>query len=329
MHTHLLSRRRALAMGLSLPMLGSVGAPAVAAAAYPQKAIKFILPFSAGGGTDETARVLADVLSKSLKVPVICENKPGASGAIAVRAITAAPADGYSVLIGTNSLLAVNPIAVKNLGYDPFKDLTPVHGIRVSPPVVSAPLNSPYTSVKDALLKAKASGQPLKIGNYSHGYELLAAWIGHLEGVSVVHVPYKGPSPMLVDLIGGQLDFAISDPSSAFELMQGGRLQAMAICGGQRDATMPKVPTIKEQGYPEFESYTWACVSAKAGTPADVLKTLSDAVAQANRTPAMVARRTGFPGKELDLALGELGKFQRQEFERFQRVAKATNYQAK
>jgi len=323
-----LKRRRVLAMGMALPALAS---PAMtsAASAFPSKTIKFILPFSAGGGTDETARVLAEEVSKLLKVPVICENKPGASGAIAVRAITAAPADGHSVLIATNSLVAVNPVAVKNLGYDPFKDLTPVHGIRVSPPIVSAPLNSPYASVKEALLKAKASGQPLKIGNYSHGYELLAAWIGQLEKVPVVHVPYKGPSPMLVDLIGGQLDFAISDPSSAFELMQGGRIKAAAICGGQRDATLPKVPTIKEQGYPDFESYTWSSVFAKAGTPPDVLKRLSDAVAQANRTPAMVARRTGFPGKELDLALADMGKFQRQEFERFQRVAKATNYQPK
>lgn len=326
--THL-NRRQALAMGAGA-MLGAA-APATWAApgTYPSRPIKFILPFSAGGGTDESSRALADELSKALKVPVVSENKPGASGAIAVNTVTSAPADGYTVLIATNSLVAVNPVAIKNLGYDPFKDLTPVHGITVSPPIVSAPLNTPYSSIKDALLKAKASGQPLKIGNYSAGYELLAAWIGNLEGVQIIHVPYKGPSNMLVDLVGGQLDFAISDPASAQELIKGGKIKGMASGSAKRDPSMPEVPTMKELGYTDFESYVWASVFVKAGTPPDVLKTLADAIAVANRSPAMEARRKGRPGHRMDMALDEMGKFQREEYERFKRVAQATNYQPK
>ncbi|ARU03493.1 hypothetical protein CCO03_01265 [Comamonas serinivorans] len=326
MHTTL-TRRQVLALGAGAALLTQ--GTAQAESAFPSRPIKFILPFSAGGGTDESSRALADELQKALKVPVVCENKPGASGAIAVQTVKAAPADGYTLLIATNSLVAVNPVALKNLGYDPFKDLTPLHGITVSPPVVSAPLNTPYSSVKDALLKAKASGNPLKIGNYSAGYELLAAWLGHLEGTPVIHVPYKGPSNMLVDLVGGQLDFAISDPASAQELIKGGKIKGMATGADQRDPSMADVPTMKEQGYKDFESYVWASVYAKAGTPPAVLKTLAEALNVANRSPTMEARRAGRPGQRMDMALGEMGKFQRQEYERFKKVAQATNYQPK
>ncbi|MFT3804180.1 MAG: tripartite tricarboxylate transporter substrate binding protein [Burkholderiaceae bacterium] len=324
---HRIDRRHALILGAGAILSAATPAARAAAGAYPSKPIKFILPFTAGGGTDESSRALADELEKVLKVPVVSENRPGASGAIAVHAVTSMPADGYTVLIATNSLVAVNPVAVKNLTYDPFKDLTPVHGITVSPPIVSAPLNSRYGSVKDALLESKAGGQPLKIGNYSAGYELLAAWIGHLEGVPVIHVPYKGPSNMLVDLVGGQLDLAISDPASAQELIKTGRIKGMASGADQRDPTMPEVPTMKELGYPEFESYVWASTFVKAGTPPAVLATLADAIGQANRSPAMEARRKGRPGHALNLALDEMGKFQRQEYERFRKVAKVTNYQ--
>jgi tripartite-type tricarboxylate transporter receptor subunit TctC len=243
--------------------------------------------------------------------------------------VIAQPADGYTLLVAPTSVLVVNVVTVKDLSYDPFKDLTPVHGITVSPPIVSAPLNTPYGSIKDALLKAKASGQPLKIGNYSAGYELLAAWIGNLEGVQIIHVPYKGPSNMLVDLVGGQLDFAISDPASAQELIKGGKIKGMASGSAKRDPSMPEVPTMKELGYTDFESYVWASVFVKAGTPPDVLKKLADAIAVANRSPAMEARRKGRPGHRMDMALDEMGKFQREEYERFKRVAQATNYQPK
>lgn len=325
-----IQRTRRSALSLAVLTLSSLmGAGAWAADAYPSKVIKFVLPFSAGGGTDESARAMADELQKIFKVPVVSENKPGASGAIAVQAVKAAPADGYTVLIATNSLVAVNPVAVKNLGYDPFKDLTPVHGITVSPPVISAPLAAKFNTIKEALAQAKASGEPLRIGNYSAGYELLGAWIGELGKVPVVHVPYKGPSNMMVDLVGGRLDLAVSDPGSAQELIKAGKIKGVGMGADKRDPSMPDVPSMKEQGFAEFESYVWASLYVKAGTPPDVLKKLAAALGQANRSPVMEARRTGRPGKALNLALDEMGEFQRQEYERFKRVAKATNYEAK
>ncbi len=299
---------------------------ALAEEKYPSKPIKLILPFSPGGGTDKNSRALAEELQKIFNIPVICENKPGASGAIAVRSVTSAPADGYTVLVATNSLASVNPVTVKDLGYDPFKDLSPVHGLVIAAPVICGPTNSPYKNLKDALIKARLSNSPLRIGNYSKGYELLASWLGHLEGAPVIHIPYKGPSQMLVDLIGGQIDFSIGDPSSAMELINAGRIRGFAVGAEKRETNLPDLPTMKEIGYEDYESYVWASIFVKSGTPINIRKKLSEAIALANSTPKIVAQRKGRPEKSLDLSLEDLGKFQREEYERFKKVADLTGF---
>lgn len=299
---------------------------ALAKDVYPNKPIKFILPFSPGGGTDKNSRALAEELQKIFNIPVICENKPGASGAIAVRSVTSAPADGYTVLVATNSLVSVNPVTNKDLGYDPFKDLSPVHGLVVAAPVVCGPIDSPYKGIKEALIHAKSSNKPLRIGNYSKGYELLATWLGHLEDAPIIHVSYKGPSQMLMDLIGGQIDFSIGDPSSAMELINAKKIRGFAIGADKREANLPDLPTMKELGYAEYESYVWASVFVKAGTPLDIRKKLAQSIALANSTPTMVSQRKGRPERSLDLSLEELGKFQREEYERFKKVAELTSF---
>lgn len=321
-----LPRRSLLLSTLASTLAANFTGLAFAKETYPNRAIKMILPFSPGGGTDKNSRSLAEELQKILGVPVICENKPGASGAIAVRAVTTAPADGYTILVGTNSLVSVNPVTVKDLGYDPFKDLSPIHGLVVAAPVICGPMNSPYKNIKEALIQAKASNRPLRIGNYSKGYELLASWLGQLEGAPVIHVPYKGPSQMLVDLIGGQIDLSIGDPSSAMELINAGRIRGFAIGADKRDTNLADLPTMKELGYPEYESYVWASTFVKAGTPPEIQKKLAEAIANANSTPSMVAQRKGRPEKSLDLALEAMGKFQREEYERFKRVAEMTSF---
>lgn len=315
-----ITRRRmtqALALGAGLASLN------VRAAGFPDKPIRMILPFSPGGGTDESSRAYADELHKLLGVPVIADNRPGASGLVAVNALLSAPADGYTMLVATNSLAAVNPVMRKDLPYDAFKDLQPIHGLLNSAPVISAPLSSGTASLKEMLLRAKKEGRSLSIGNYSEGYQLLAAWIGTLEGVPVVHVPYKGPSPMLVDLVGGRLDFAISDPTSAMELVRTGKLRGVATGGAEREPKMPDMPTVIEQGYPDFETYVWSSLFVRSGTPPEVAKKLSDAVAAALVSPVIQARNANRPGTPMMLALGALGDFQRREYERFRRVADA------
>ena len=314
--------RRQLTLGLAIGAgLTAVGARA--SGKFPDRPIRMILPFSAGGGTDESARSYADELQKLLSVPVVADNRPGASGLIAVSALMSAPADGYTVLVATNSLVAVNPVMRKDLPYDPFKDLVPVHGLIKSAPVITAPVGASSMPLRETLLRAKVSGKSLSIGNYSEGYQLLAAWIGTLENTPVVHVPYKGPSPMLVDVIGGRLDFAISDPTSTLELITAGKIKGVATGGSEREPKLPGVPTMKELGYPDFESYVWSSIFVRSGTPDAVVQTLADAFAKVLRAPAVMARHEGRPGIALALARSELGGFQRREYERFKRVADA------
>jgi tripartite-type tricarboxylate transporter receptor subunit TctC len=315
-----MTRRRlaqAIALGAGLASLP------VRAAGFPDKPIRMILPFSAGGGTDESSRSYADEMHKLLGVPIVVENKPGASGLVAINALLSAPADGYTMLVATNSLAAVNPVMRKDLPYDAFKDLQPIHGLVNSAPVISAPLSTGSVPLKEMLLRAKKEGRSLSIGNYSEGYQLLAAWIGTLEQVPVVHVPYKGPSPMLVDLVGGRLDFAISDPTSAMELVRTAKLRGVATGGAERERQMPDMPTMVELGYPEFETYVWSSLFVRAGTPADIAKKLADAVGAALVAPAVVARNASRPGTPMMMPLGALGDFQRREYERFRRVADA------
>lgn len=314
--------RRQLSLALAL----GAGLNAVSAHAndkFPNKPIRMILPFSPGGGTDESSRSYADELGKLLGVPVVAENKPGASGLIAINALLSAPADGYTLLVATNSLAAVNPVMRKALPYDPFKDLQPIYGLINSSPVITAPATAQPLSLKAALAQAKKEGRALSIGNYSEGYELLAAWIGTLENVPVVHVPYKGPSPMLVDVMGGRLDFAISDPTSTLELISGGKIRGVATGGAEREAKLPDVPTMKELGYPDFETYVWSSIFVRSGTPDAVAQTLADAFAKVLKSPSVVARNAGRPGVPLDLARDDLRSFQRREYERFKKVAAA------
>lgn len=317
---HLTRRQLSLALALG------AGLNAVNAHAndkFPSKPIRMILPFSPGGGTDESSRSYAEELSKLLGVPVVAENKPGASGLLAVNALLSAPADGYTLLVATNSLAAVNPVMRKSLPYDPFKDLQPIYGLINSSPVITAPPAAQPLSLKAALAQAKKEGRSLSIGNYSEGYELLAAWIGTLENVPVVHVPYKGPSPMLVDVMGGRLDFAISDPTSTLELISGGKIRGVATGGAEREAKLPDVPTMKELGYPDFETYVWSSIFVRSGTPDPVAQMLADAFAKVLKSPSVVARNAGRPGVPLDLARDDLRSFQRREYERFKKVAAA------
>ncbi|HVR49942.1 MAG TPA: tripartite tricarboxylate transporter substrate binding protein [Pseudorhodoferax sp.] len=315
--------RRCMAQAMVLGAAGLSALDARAAKGFPDKPIRMILPFSPGGGTDESSRSYADELHKLLGVPIVAENRPGASGLIAVNALLSAPPDGYTLLVATNSLASVNPVLRKDLPYDAFKDLQPIHGLVNSAPVISAPLATRATPLRQMLLRAKKEGRPLSIGNYSEGYQLLAAWIGTLEQVPVIHVPYKGPSPMLVDLVGGRLDLAISDPTSAMELVRGGKLRGVATGGAERERQMPEVPTMVELGYPEFETYVWSSIFVRSGTPADIAKTLADAVASALVAPAVQERNANRPGTPMMLALGALGDFQRREYERFRKVADA------
>lgn len=316
-----------IASGIALAASLIMG-PALAESAdeFPSKPIRIVVPFSPGGGSDDSSRFNAEELHKVLNVPVVVENRPGASGLIAVGAVKNSPADGYTVLMATNSLIAVNPVTMKNLPYDPFKDLRPVHGGAGTGALITANVDSGFNTLQDAIDAAKKDKRQLMVGTYSEGYELLVRWLGKEANAEVVNVPYKGPANAITDLIGGRLDLMISDAASPFELIRSDKLRGLAITSDQRDAKLPEVPTMKESGYPEFESYVWSSYYVLADTPDDITRKLADAFRVALNSEASDARRDRLPGFIINYALDEMGDFQRKEYERFKMVVTQTGY---
>lgn len=301
----------------------TLGFPYIARA--QSKTMRIIVPFTAGSGSDDGARFYAERVSKMLGRPIVVENKPGASGLIAVRTVLAEPADGDTILLGSNSLIAVNPVMVKNLGYDPFKDLAPLHGLAISGASFIASNESPYNSIADVVARAKATGKPIAVGNYSEGYRLVGEWLAQATGIKTIPVPYKGGAPMVTDLIGNRLDIALNDITGIAPMEKAKKLRVLAVTSGDRDRLLPNTPTMKELGYADFESYVWSSLSMKAGTPASWMKELADAITAVQGTDAAKAYQSMRAGTVLAKALGELGEFQYSEYLRFKRVAEKAN----
>lgn len=291
------------------------------AAAFPTKPIRIYVPFSAGSGADSASRVYGEMIGKIFNQQVIVENKPGGSGVIAVQATRQAPADGHTILMGSNSPAVVNAITIRNLPYDPFKDLRPLYGIAISPVAFAVKADSPYRSMADVVAAAKKENRPLQLGNYSAGYQLVAAWLGTTTGLPVTHVPYKGGAQMLTDVIGGQLEVGVIDFTGTVELMKGGRLRVLAITAGKRDPKYPDIPTMKESGYADFETGVWSAFFVRAETPNDVVEKLAAAVQKAMTSEAGRAYQATQPSEALLMGPKELGDFQMREYQRFKRVA--------
>lgn len=290
---------------------------------FPSKPIRIVVPFGAGSGSDETSRVYGEIVSKMLGQPVVVENRPGGSGLLAIQAVKAAEPDGHTILLASNSPMAVNPVVVKNLPYDPFKDFRPVHGLSVGPAALVVRTDSPYKTINDLIAAARKDKRPLMVGNYSEGYQLIGAWLGTAGKVEVTHVRYKGGAQMVTDVIGGQLDVGVNDFGGVVSLIKSGKLRALALTGDKRDKAFPDVPTMMESGFPEFETYVWASLFVRAETPDAVVKKLADAFNAALKSEPGRAYQSSRPGTPMMLSMDAMGAFHRREYERFKRVAEA------
>ena len=290
-------------------------------AAFPNKAIKILVPFTAGSGADSTSRFYGEHLAKLFNQTVTVENRPGGSGVVAVQATRQLPADGHTILMGSNSPAVVNAITIKNLPYDPFKDLRPLYGIASSPVAFAVRADSPYKTMADVVAAAKKANRPLQLGDYSAGYKLVAAWLGSASGLAVDHIPYKGGAQMLIDVVGGQLDVGVIDFTGTVELMKGGRVRVLAITAGQRDAKFPDIPTMKESGFADFETAVWSAFFVRAETPDDVVEKLAAAMQTIMTSEAGKAYHASLPSAAMMMGPKALGEFQRREYDRFKRVA--------
>jgi tripartite-type tricarboxylate transporter receptor subunit TctC len=272
-------RARTFAFALTLAVLA---APAMAQN-YPNRPVKLIVPFTPGGGTDILARVVGQKMSETLGKPFVIENKPGAGGNIGVDIVAKSPPDGYAIVIGQTSNLAVNPTLYPKLPYDPLKDLAPIGLIADAPLGIVVSAASPYKTLTDALAVAKAKPKDVTFASPGNGTvsHLTGELVQKAAGVKFEHIPYKGAAPALTDLLGGQVQVYASSVPTVLGHIRGGKLRAIAVTSKARIAELPDTPTVAELGFPGFESTTWFGLLAPAGTPQPVIRKLHEHLTRA------------------------------------------------
>ncbi|PWB14573.1 tripartite tricarboxylate transporter substrate binding protein [Comamonas sp. JNW] len=260
-------RRQALALCAAL--LAGTASPALQAQDFPSKPIKFIVPFGPGSGTDTSARYYAKKLQQLSGQPVVVENRPGGNGFIAVKQALSAPADGYTVFIGSNSTLAVNTALFKELPYDPQKDFAPLTMMMRAPAIVVAPGDADTRQLKDLVAKAQSNPGKINFGAGSAGYQLMGELFNDVAKVQTVHVPFKGAGEVATAVAGHTVDYAFAEATSVQELIKAGRLTGLAVASDSRVAALPNVPTAREAGLPGIEAYTGVGAMVNSKTPAD------------------------------------------------------------
>jgi tripartite-type tricarboxylate transporter receptor subunit TctC len=253
--------------------------------------LRIIVPFSPGGGTDLVARTVAEGMAKDLNQSVVVENKPGAGTVIGTDYVVKSPADGYTLVVATFAQ-AVNPSLIKNMPYVASRDLTPVAMIGNSPNVLVVLPNSPFKTVADIVAYAKKNPSKLTYASQGNGTSahLAGELFTSLAQIDMVHIPYKGASQAITDLLGGQVDMMFATASAAANLVSAGKLKALAVTTRERSTSWPKTSTMLEAGVKDYYMESWYGLFAPTGTPKEVVDRLNKAVLQATKTNFFTAR---------------------------------------
>ena len=262
------------------------------AQAYPAKPIRLIVPFVPGGNVDITARTVAPALGEALGQPIVIENRTGAAGMIGAQAMMAAPADGYTLMMGSNSSLAVAPNLYAAWPYDPLKGIAPISNLAVTPFVLVVKLALPAKTVEDVIRLAKDKPGQLAMASGGNGSsnQLVGELFQMMTGVKFSHVPYKGTGAALVDLAGGQVDLLFDQASSTVPNVRGGKIRAIAVAAASRQGALPDTPTFAEAGVRDFQIDNFTGLVGPAGMPADAVAKVHAAAVKALATPTVKER---------------------------------------
>ncbi|WP_164713569.1 Bug family tripartite tricarboxylate transporter substrate binding protein [Variovorax atrisoli] len=260
---------------------------AIAAETYPARPIKLIVPFPPGGGPDLIAREVATTVTTQQGWTIIIDNKPGSGGNIGMGAAAKAAPDGYTLVMGQTSNMAINPSLYAKLPYNPQKDLTPVGLVASAPLVIAVASNSPYKTLADLMNAAKANPDGINYASSGSGTvaHLATEQLQRIANVKLTHVPYKGAAQGVTDLIGGQIQMYISSVVTLSGHIRNGKMRALAVTSAKRSADLPNVPTVAEAGYKGFEAVTWFGIAAPAGVSKDAVGKLNAAFNKALETP--------------------------------------------
>jgi tripartite-type tricarboxylate transporter receptor subunit TctC len=269
------------------------------AQSYPTRPIRIVVPFAAGGGTDIVARTVGTKLGEVLGQPVVVDNRAGAGGTIGTELAAKSVGDGYTLLMGSNGPLAINPNLYAKLPYDPLKDFVPVVLVTTFPFVMVVHPSLPVKSVKDLVALAKARPGQLNYASPGSGStnHLSAELLKIMAGINLVHVPYKGVVPASTDLISGQVQMLTGDLNTLMPHVRSGRARALAVTSSKRSSLAPELPTVSESGVPGYEVSGWFGVLAPAGTPQGVIRRLNEEIVKGLAGSDMRQRLAGLGGE--------------------------------
>lgn len=314
---------RLLGLALSTLALTAVPLQSAQAQAFPAHPVRFIVPLGPGSGSDTITRLVAKLAAPEFGQPTFVDNKPGGDTILAVQGVMAAPADGYSVLMLSPSSMVINPLVNDSLPYDPQRDLRPLATALRSAAVLVTSSNSPYKSFADVMAAARKSPKTVSMASYSHHYRIGSLMLQQAAGVEFNYIPYKSPSQVQTDLMGGSVDLALLDIGGAIPLIASGKLRPLAVTGKERHPQLAQVPTVRESGLPNYDLYVWIGFGVNAKTPEPVVKTLEVALLKAMAQPEFrnyVTQTAGaeafnIPGKEMSAMIAS-------ETARYQQLAK-------
>lgn len=298
------------------------------AQAYPNRPIRMVVPFPAGGPTDGMARIISDRLGAVLGQTIVVENRGGgAGGSIGAKVVATADPDGYTILITPGGALTSGPAVHKNIGYDPAKVFAPVGQLIETPLILSVHPDLPVKSVAEVVAYAKANPGKISWGSQGFGTapHLLAELFKLEAGVNILHVPYRGTAPLLAAIVAGEVQIAIDPSTTSLPQVQAGKLRPLAVTSKERFSKLPDVPTIAEAGFPKLQNTFWLGVVVPAGTPSDIINKLNAAFRESLKPPQTRALLANL-GAEIKISTpAEFGKFLADELAQWTAVVKAAN----
>jgi len=294
---------------------------------FPAKPITFVVPFAAGSATDQLARALGQSITEDTKQAVVVDDKPGANGFLAAQHVAKAHADGYTVLITTNTTHAANEHLYKSLPYDPIKDFEPVTLLGKGGQIMIVNPKVPAKTVAEFIALAKKEPGKLTFGSGSSSSRIAGELLQQMAHIQILHVPYKSNPTALTDVVGGQLDMMITDSATGLPQVKAGKVRALGVTGRKRMALAPEIPTIDEAGVKGYEMGYWFAAYVPAKTPPAVVKRLHELLVKATASTS-AKQFYDFTGTERATSSPEeLGQFQRAESQKWGRIIKEANIQ--
>ncbi|MFY8113854.1 MAG: Bug family tripartite tricarboxylate transporter substrate binding protein [Rhabdaerophilum sp.] len=291
-----MTRFKSVFLALILPILGLF--PTFGQSRYPERTIQIIAPYAPGGAADIFSRMIAADLEKRLGQPVIVVNRPGAGTIIGAQALIAAPADGYTLFLSSNSTFTLNPAVMPNIPYDATRDFEPIAQLATIGLALLTHVDNPVRDVPGLVSAAKAEPDKLSMASFGNATvsHFGGEWFKSAAGIRMVHIPYRGSGPAMNDLVARHVPYLVDTIVAAKPQVEAGKIRPLAVTMASRSAMMPDVPTLRELGYRDIDLSSWVAIVTAKGVPADARKKLSDAIAAMMQDPAMQERmlKAGF-----------------------------------